>query len=541
MYLRLLVQDIRKDRDAFASGREQRLPRGLEEYFDRLVSEMGDDLSATMPAITTLLALAYEPLPAETLAVLLADHELVGQSDGHQLLDEALRHGSVMLSRAATSSGALGFTLYHESFRQYVVASNRIRRSRAKAQERLCRFATRWNELKSESPPLDYALRWGPRTLIDAQRWDDLENLLLDIFFLEAKCKAGMVFELADDFTRAVAAMLEGRSSKRILRLLEEAIRLDIHFISRHADDYPQALFQCLWNNGWWYDCDEAGAHYVDGCPPGFRSSRNVRELGEPLASIPCDEPGTIAYDQRLCRLLEQWRQQKNAATPNFPWLRTVRPPPIHLGTPLKAVLRGHAATVRSVAFSPDGDRIVSGSVDGTVRLWDAHRGTELKSVFWQPKIEVLSVSFSPDGNQIVTGAGDGTVRLLDSSDLAELAVLAGHRGPVASVAFSPNGDQIASGANDHTVRVWDVRSGVEVAAFRKHEGPVTSVAFSPDGTRIASGASWDPTVHVWDPCGDANNARLYWPQSGAERGILSRWHSNCQRALPRADGYERK
>src|SRR5207249_4707691 len=98
------------------------------EYYDQIVEDMGDDLAATVPAITSLLALAHEPLPTETLAVLLADHELVGQADGRQLLEDALGHGSVMLRRAPTATGVSGYTLYHESFRQHILASERIRR-----------------------------------------------------------------------------------------------------------------------------------------------------------------------------------------------------------------------------------------------------------------------------------------------------------------------------------------------------------------------------------------------------------------------------
>ena len=264
LYLRLLVQDIRKDPTAFAPGSEQRLPRGLEEYYDRIIDEMGDDLAATMPAITTLLALGHEPLPVETLAVLLGDHELVGQADGRQLLEEALRHGSVMLRRAPTSSGVLGYTLYHESFKQHVLDSERIRRSRAKAQERLCNLATHWSQLERTSVPLGYALRWGPRILIRARQWDALAALLIDLDFLEAKTWAGLVFELAGDFFAAVKALPEDQPQRRILRLLDEALRRDIHFIHYHREDYPQGLFQCLWNTCWWYDCDDAPAHYIE-------------------------------------------------------------------------------------------------------------------------------------------------------------------------------------------------------------------------------------------------------------------------------------
>ncbi len=123
LYLKLLVNDLKAGRLNFAPGSEDQLPQGLEHYYDRLVEEMGDDLSATVPAITALLALAREPLPLETLSVLLADHELVGQPDGLELLSDALRHSAIMLRRAPTATGVLGYTLYHTSLRQHLLAS----------------------------------------------------------------------------------------------------------------------------------------------------------------------------------------------------------------------------------------------------------------------------------------------------------------------------------------------------------------------------------------------------------------------------------
>ena len=161
-------------------------------------------------------------------------------------------------------------------------------------------------------------------------------------------------------------------------------------------------------------------------------------------------------------------------------------------------VLRGHESGVTSVAFSPDGWRVASGSSDETVRLWDAASGEELLVLCGHEKW-VTSVAFSPDGSRIASGSRNGTVRLWDASSGEELAVLRGHEGhDVSSVAFSPDGSRIASAARDKTVRLWDASSGQELRVLRGHDSSVTSVAFSPDGSRIASGSS-DYTVRLWD------------------------------------------
>src|SRR4051812_32450521 len=103
----------------------------------------------------------------------------------------------------------------------------------------------------------EYELRHLPTHLSGAEIWDELERLLTDLFFLEAKTEAGMVLDLADDFTTAVQALPGIRPLRCVLRLLEEALRRDIQFIQRHHKDYPQGLFQCLWNTCSWCDGDE--------------------------------------------------------------------------------------------------------------------------------------------------------------------------------------------------------------------------------------------------------------------------------------------
>ena len=175
---------------------------------------------------------------------------------------------------------------------------------------------------------------------------------------------------------------------------------------------------------------------------------------------------------------------------------------------------------VNTVAFSPDGGRIVSGSGDGTVRVWDAGSGQPIGAPLTGHTDKVYSVAFSPDGRRIASGSGDKTVRLWDATSGQPLgAPLTGHTNQVYSVAFSPDGRRIASGSGDKTVRLWDPTSGQPLGApLTGHTGPVVGVAFSPDGHRIAS-ASWDNTVRLWD----ANSGQpIGAPLTGHTNGVLS-------------------
>jgi WD40 repeat protein len=218
-------------------------------------------------------------------------------------------------------------------------------------------------------------------------------------------------------------------------------------------------------------------------------------------------------------------------------------------GTPIGKPLQ-HAGRVLWAGFSPDGERVMTASDDGTARIWDAGTGHESGSPLRHGSA-VVSAAFSDDGSTIVTAAKDGTARVWDartgvppairlrhphgriglaalshdgtyaatagaldveqSGDAPEttahiweiaigreLGVPLRHARAITSLAFDRQGMRLVTTSDDHTARIWDVRTGAPVGAALQHAGAVVGASFSADGDRVVT-ASDDGTAAIWD------------------------------------------
>jgi serine/threonine protein kinase len=159
-----------------------------------------------------------------------------------------------------------------------------------------------------------------------------------------------------------------------------------------------------------------------------------------------------------------------------------------------------HSASVKSLAISADGQILVSGSTDKTLKAWNLVTGEEIHT-FCGHGDSVLSVAISPDGEILASGSADRLIGVWNLKTRRNIQFLGGHSGQVMSVVFHPKNKRLFSGSGDKTIKVWDkvweLINKPATHTHAKHSSGVTSIAVSSDGQSLVSG-SYDKTIIVW-------------------------------------------
>ena len=172
-----------------------------------------------------------------------------------------------------------------------------------------------------------------------------------------------------------------------------------------------------------------------------------------------------------------------------------------HTGTLLKTLKGGHTSEVISTAFDRSGNHVVTGAAipDGKAVIWDARSGEPL-NIFDVGSGAVISVALSPDGNQIITGSSGSIAKIWDTKTGALLHSFEGNSDyfDIGRAVFSPDGNSILASSGDWVAKMWDARSYVLLKIFKGHTDDIGSAVFSKDGRRIVT-ASDDGTAIIWD------------------------------------------
>ncbi len=172
-----------------------------------------------------------------------------------------------------------------------------------------------------------------PYLLIVSESWTGTESLLTTTDFLEAACQSDRAYELLSFYSQALIQLPDQSPTIGKIRMLEAALRFNINFIAAHSQEFPHAIFQCLWN--------------------------------------------FCAWNNELRPWLDHWREKRDISGVSCPWMRSLLEAPIKLDSPVQSILIGHEDSINCLASSLNGKTIVSGSRDGTVRVWDGVSGRE--------------------------------------------------------------------------------------------------------------------------------------------------------------------
>ena len=292
-----------------------------------------------------------------------------------------------------------------------------------------------------------------------------LVSLISNIFYLEAKAEAGMIFDLYAEFDLFLKSLPLNSFFFRIFELLKEAIGRDIQFISTH----PTTLFQCLWNSCWWYDCPELD-DYI--------------------------EKGYSKENTGLYRLLEAWYSAKYKLTPGFLWLRSLRPPPNPLMNGYYTIIDNDNTI--NISFNLNGD-IVSLSKDGSKKTWSVTTGqlvdkelatkNSIKNFAIPQEIiqkeKMYDVSFGDEYGEIRSTKNPNEISGFEHHSYDPR--LYGHKASVSSWAFSPDSEYLAIGFTDGSVQVRQTSSGLLKKSYSNPFGEVQHLAISIDKKLIAS------------------------------------------------------
>lgn len=194
----------------------------------------------------------------------------------------------------------------------------------------------------------------------------------------------------------------------------------------------------------------------------------------------------------------------------------------------------GHRALVKGLAFTPDGQQLISAGDDKVIRFWDIASGRTVKTIRGEigPGHEgkFFALALSPDGRTLAGGGYLGNfigtkapqdeesnkIRIHDVATGELKALLVGHGNIIGSsaLAFSPDGTRLLSGSADNTAILWDFAAGKPIRTFKGHANQVYAIGFSPDGTRVATG-SFDSTVRYWQV---ANGTQIGQPMRHNEK-----------------------
>ncbi|MEA5534411.1 hypothetical protein [Crocosphaera sp. XPORK-15E] len=280
----------------------------------------------------------------------------------------------------------------------------------------------------------EFILKDLAKELAKGQQFDRLCQLLTDFNYLQVKLDKLGVAELIEDYD-----LVQNHESWEQLRLIQKALYMSGHILDKDTNQLAKELTRLLVN---------------------YQHLPNIN---------------------RFLKNTQQYQDQ--------PWLCLLSPTiSSPLAQPLIRTLTGHSSSVETLELTPDGKKVISGSRDYTLKVWDLATGN-LENTLTGHSSMVYSVTVTPDGKQVISGSRDNTLKIWDLATGNLEKTLTGHSGRVYSVTVTADGKQVISGNGDNTLKIWDLVTGKCIATFTA-EADINCVAVAADGVIVAGDSS---------------------------------------------------
>ncbi|MEX5300888.1 trypsin-like peptidase domain-containing protein [Kocuria sabuli] len=443
LYVRFLAEDA--NTYAYTKSELATTPRGLPGYLDKWWDELEDTAEGmSIGDLLDMLTVAKGPLDRDDLTAVIPN--LFFRPDDRRG-DHFERKVLPRIRRWVSGNGRVGYWLSHPRLGQHAV--NRATQNKSAglepARKKLLDHCLAWETNGSR-----YALAYLPLHLADSDP-RGLLNLYTTMPYIEHAVRILGVYRFVSTLQSICQTNLMPDGMAEKLRELLWLFELESHRMRRPP--YPVQI-------------------------PGYVARQTA------LRAIILDNSLLLNHAQKYLTSLSPGQFIPQWSTD-------------HADPALLRVLADRTAAVLAVAVSPEGSRIVAGSRDGAVCVWDVHTGKQLHVL--QGHIgAVVAVAVSKDGSRVVTGGRDGTVYVWDLNTGKQMHALRGHASPVAAVAVTPDGSQVVTGTGNGVVRVWKLIDAQQLHVLHGHTGEVHELVVTTDGSRLITG-SLDGTARVWD------------------------------------------
>ncbi|MBD2215333.1 hypothetical protein H6G27_36835 [Nostoc linckia FACHB-104] len=315
--------------------------------------------------------------------------------------------------------------------------------------------------------------------LLAGGREGELQQLLCDFRWLQAKLENININALIADY--------DFLPKDENLQLIQGALRLSAHILNEDKQQLPQQLLgrllgferseiQALLTQA--QQCKTPGLlpQTASLTPAGGFLVRTLVGHSDYVNAVALTRDGNYMISGSADKTLKVWNWQTGEEL---------------------CTLNGHSSWVQALALTLDGKYVISGSLDRTLKVWNWQTGEELRTLNGH-SYSVKALALTPDGKYVISGSHDNTLKVWNWQTEEELRTLNGHSYSVNALALTPDGKYVISGSVDNTLKVWNWQTGEELRTLNGHSSYVNAIALTPDGKYVISG-SYDKTLKVWN------------------------------------------